>query len=152
MGVVFPLAAIRHAANAVEATLGIGAVVIVVGVAAFRGWNRHAEHTALGASVREFDDAARSLRRAELRFALFLWLVLGVECAFAAVWWYGGIEVHHGALTPIAIGMLWVPLAVVVLTLVWSIRLRATARRELDRLDARAGTSVSGAEPGPAHH
>jgi hypothetical protein len=39
MGVVFPLAAIRHAANAVEATLGIGAVVIVV------GWPRFAAGT-----------------------------------------------------------------------------------------------------------
>ena len=41
LAVVFPLLAIRHAANAVEATLGIGAAAIVLGVAAFRGWNRH---------------------------------------------------------------------------------------------------------------
>ena len=140
--VVFPLFAIRHAANAVEATLGIGAAVIVLGIAVFRGWNRYAERVALGTSAREFDEAARSLHHAELRFARFLWLVLGVEGVFAAVWWYGGIEIHHGALTPIAVWMLWVPLAVVVVTLAWSVRLRAGAKRELAALAVRSGAAL----------
>ena len=94
-----------------------------------------------GTSAREFDEAARSLHHAELRFARFLWLVLGVEGVFATVWWYGGIEIHHGALTPIAVWMLWVPLAVVVVTLAWSVRLRAGAKRELAALTVRASAA-----------
>jgi len=136
LAIGFPLVAIRHAANLVEAGLGIGAVAIVAGVSAFRGWNRRAENNVLAASARAFDDAVRSLRRAELHFTRFLWLVLGVESVFAGVWWYGGIEVHHDPLTPIAIGMLWVPLLVAVVVLAWSIRLHARAKRELANLEA----------------
>jgi hypothetical protein len=151
LAVVFPLLAIRHAADAVEATLGIGAAVIVLSVAVFRSWNRHAERVALGTSAREFDEAVRTVRYVELRFTRFLWLVLGVEGVFAAVWWYGGLEVHHGILTSIAVWMLWVPLAVVVVTLAWSVRLRARAKRELaalavrDRDDALASPSAPNA-------
>ena len=141
LAVVFPLVAMRHAANVVEATLGIGAVAIVLMVASFRAWNRRAESAALGASARHFDDAVRSLRRAELRFVRFLWLVLGVEGAFASAWWYGGIEVHHDVLAPIAVTMLWLPLSVVALTLAWSMRLYADARRELAAPAGREGVA-----------
>ena len=136
LGVAFPIAAMSHAANLVEAVLGIGAAAIVLSVAAFREWNRRAARAALGASVQEFDDAVRDLHRMELRFVHFLWLVLVVEGVFAAVWWYGGIAVHHDVLSLVAVGMLWLPLIVVAATVVWSIRLRATARRELDALAA----------------
>jgi hypothetical protein len=141
LAAVFPLAAIRHAANLTEGVLGIGAVAIVVSVAAFRARNRRAERVALGTSAREFDVAVRSLRQAELRFVRFLWLVLGVEGVFAAVWWAGGIEAHHSALSPIALGMLWLPLVVVAVALGWSISLRAAAKRELAASAFRAGTA-----------
>ena len=141
LGVVFPVAAMGHAANVIEAVLGIGATAIVLGVAAFREWNRRAERTALGTSAQEFDDAVRALRRLELRFVRVLWLVLAVEGVFAAVWWYGGISVHHDVISPVAVGMLWLPLIVVAATLVWSIRLRASARRELDALATSPRTS-----------
>jgi len=131
LAVVFPVMAMRHAANAAEAALGIGAIVIVLGVAGFRARNRRAERHALGTSGREFEDAVRSLRQAELRFVRFLWLVLGVEGVFAAAWWYGGMKVHHSPLSAIAVGMLWLPLLIVAITLGWSIRLRNTATREI---------------------
>ena len=137
LAVVFPVVAIRHAANLLEATLGMGAAIIVLGVAAFRAWHGRAERAALGASTREFDDAVRSLRGAELRFVRYLWFVLGVEGVFAAVWWYGGLEVHHNPLGPIAIAMLWVPLLLVAMALAWSVRLRADALRELASLAGR---------------
>jgi len=124
LGVAFPVAAMGHAANLIEAVLGIGATAIVLGVAGFREWDRRAERTALGSSALDFDEAVRALRRLELRFVRFLWLVLAVEGVFAAVWWYGGINVHHDVLSPVAIGMLWLPLIVVAVTVVWSIRLR----------------------------
>ena len=132
LGAAFPVVAMFHAANFIEAVLGSGAATIVLGVAAFREWHRRGERTALGASVQEFDDAVRVLRRTELRFVRFLWLVLAVEGVFAGVWWYGGINVHHDVSSPLAVGMLWLPLLVVAVTLVWSIRLRADARRELE--------------------
>src|SRR5262245_42010521 len=56
LAVAFPILALRHAANLVEATLGISTAVVVLGVSVFRRWNRRAERTALAASVREFDD------------------------------------------------------------------------------------------------
>lgn len=137
LAVAFPIVAVRHAANFIEATLGIGTAVVVLGGSAFRAWNRRAERTALGASVREFDDALRSLCRAELRFVRFLWFVLAVEGVFATVWWYGGLAVHDLGFAPVAIAMLWLPLAIVVATLIWSLRLNAAARRELDALAVR---------------
>lgn len=136
LAVAFPVAAMRHAANVMEAALGIGAIAIVAGVAGFRAWNQRAERHALGTSAREFEEAARALHQAELRFVRFLWLVLSVESFFAAVWWYGGMEVHHDALAVLAIVMLWVPLLIVVATLTWSIRLWTEARRELATLAA----------------
>jgi len=149
LAIVFPLVAMRHAANVIEATLGIGALLIVTSVASFRAWNRRAERTALGSSAREFDDAVRALRRAELKFVRFIWLVLGVEGAFAGVWWYGGLAVHHSALSPVAVGMLWIPLLLVVMTLVWSARLKSDAMRELEALAHRepAASAVDGGGP-----
>jgi len=137
LAVAFPLVAMRHAANPIEGALGIGAVLITVGVAAFRSWRRRSERRALAESTREFDDAVRALSRAELRFVRFLWLVLAVEGVFATVWWYGGLEVHHEMFSPIAVAMLWIPLAIVAVALGWSIRLRGHALRDLAGLSAR---------------
>jgi hypothetical protein len=143
LAVVFPIVAMRHAANLIEATLGIGAAIIVLGVAALRHWNRRAERTALGASARDFDHAVRSMRLAEFRFVRFLWLVLGLEGVFATVWWYGGIAAHHSVFAPIAFAMLWLPLTVVAATMIWSVRLRADALRELSALRLRETTRTS---------
>ena len=134
VAIAFPIAAMRHAANALEATLGIGAVVVVLGIAIFRAWNRRAERAALGTSAREFDSAVRGLRLAELRFVRFLWLVLGLEGVFFAIWWYGGLAIHDGWTSLLAIGSLWLPLLGAALVLVWSLRLRADALRELTAL------------------
>ncbi|HJR62521.1 MAG TPA: hypothetical protein VJ803_02370, partial [Gemmatimonadaceae bacterium] len=130
-------AALLHAADAVEATLGA-----LVAVAVVVAWTVHARARRREAAAAAVDDAKgyvavlRRLRRTQRAFARFVWLVLALELVFLGRWWAGGISAHRSDLSaPIAIVSLWIPLTAIAGLLAWTVRLHRHAARELQQLD-----------------
>ena len=129
------VAALRHAASPFELALGIGVIAIVAASAAFQEWRRMREQIALTTASSQYVATVRAIRRSQIRFARLLWSMLGVELVFFAVWWYGGLGLHHSLMTPIALATVWLPLVTFGVLARWALKLRRTAREDLERLD-----------------
>ena len=127
--------AITHAADVGEAVL---AVLVAVGIATT--WLAHAwgqrEHDADASDAVSFLHTALRARRGQVKLARFVWTVLSLEAVFLVTWWAGGLRVHaHEALSLLAVGWLWGPLATMLGLAWWSVRLHRRASGELRELE-----------------
>ena len=127
-------AALRHAGNAFEVTLGV-----VVGVGIVAVWIMDvANHRRASANLEAPADVYVATRRAlcvrQVHFAQLAWIVTALDLAFLIPWWIGGIEVHGGGFHVVQLLTMWGPLALMGVFVWWTIRLRLRARAELARL------------------
>ena len=128
-------AALSHAANTLEALLGLGA-----GVALALAWvaaviaDRRTD--AIIAETGERYAAARaSILQAQLRVVRFVWIVLGTLLVFLVPWWIGGFAAHgDGMLSAIGLYAFWLPAAGIVALLRWTIARARSAGREVAAL------------------
>jgi hypothetical protein len=128
--------ALRHAADALEATLGVSVAVAIAVMWVLRVLAHRREIDVVGSSATNYVAALRSFRARQLRFVHFAWAVLALELVFLAPWWAGGITAHRARLgDPIALVSLWLPLATMAGFAAWTARLRHAADAELRRLE-----------------
>jgi len=127
--------ALNHAASPLELTLGVGAMCIVAASLAFQEWRRTRERSAIISAPTEFVATMRSIRRSQLRFARSLGTSLAAEMLFFAVWWYGGLGLHHSLMSTVVLATLWLPVLVFAALAPWAWTLHRTARDDLRRLD-----------------
>lgn len=134
-GVALVGLALVHAANALEAALGI---VVGAGICgAWLGWRAldRREQRAPDATTVEHLSRAAGVRRGRKRLAEFVIVVLALDLVFLVPWWVIGTRVHARRITSAgAIGTMWLPLLVMALVLLWAVRTRRHAARELARL------------------
>jgi hypothetical protein len=127
-------AALRHAGNAFEITLGV-----VVGIGIVAVWlmdvanQRHAAAN-VEAPADEYVATRHALCVRQVRFARLAWIVTTLDLAFLIPWWIGGIKVHGSGFHEAQLLTMWGPLALMGAFVWWTIRLRERARAELARL------------------
>jgi hypothetical protein len=130
------IAALRHAANAFEAALGL---VVGVGIAAV--WlmdaaNQRDARAGAEAPTNEYRSTRRALCIRQDRFARLGWIVVTLDLIFLIPWWIGGIAVHGGGFHLAQVLTVWGPLVLMAGFVAWTISLRRRARAELARLSA----------------
>ena len=135
VGIAGVLAAMSHAADAVERILGSLAIAGLV-----TAWVAHVRgvRAARRAASEPSDDFVREraeTRRRQIRFARFTWVVVLCALVFLAPWWIGGVRAHGVAPAGLMLAGFWIPVAVIVGCVVWTIRLARGARAELDALE-----------------
>jgi hypothetical protein len=124
--------ALMHAANRVEAALGI-----VVGALIGMAWLKRRdlardEQRALEATRPDCLAMMRALRNRQARLAQFVWLILALDLAFLIPWWVIGSRVHSRRLSDLgSIETMWIPLLGMALLTAWAARSRARAMRDL---------------------
>jgi len=134
VALVVVVAALRHAGNPFEMTLG---VVVGIGIAVV--WTmdvanqRHAT-AKVEAPIEEYAAMRRALCVRQDRFARLAWIVTALDLAFLIPWWIGGIKVHGGGFHAAQLLTMWAPLTLMGAFVWWTIRLRRQARAELARL------------------
>src|SRR5215831_11469121 len=127
-------AALRHAGNPFEVTLGA-----VVGIGIIAVWTmdvanqRHAA-AKVEAPTDEYAATRRALCVRQVRFSQLGWIVTALDLAFVVPWWIGGIKVHGGGFHVAQLLTMWGPLALMGAFVWWTIRFRRRAREELTRL------------------
>jgi hypothetical protein len=131
-------AALRHAANAVEAALGL-----VVGVGIGAVWlidavNQRDDGLGAEASGDEYRRSRRALCVRQISFARLGWIVVFLDLVFLIPWWIGGIAVHGAGLHAIQLLTVWTPLALMAGFVAWTIVLRRRASAELHALESAA--------------
>ena len=128
-------AAVRHAANPFEVALALVAAAISVWALAREVATRRAEVRLLGTALTDYPTMLMALRRREIAMSRFTVLVVGALLLFLVLWWSGGWAYHRGQfLTPLSIGLFWVPLAGSIGLLVWSFRVGRLARQQLEQI------------------
>ena len=129
-------AALRHAADPVEMALGLSVAAAVVVAWIVHIAARRREASVASAVPSEYVAVMRQLRRRQLRFVRFAWVVLALELVFLTWWWARGLPVHRSELgSSIAIVSLWIPILAVAGLLAWTVRLYRQATHELRQLD-----------------
>ena len=127
-------AALRHAGNPFEVTLGV-----VVGIGIVAVWmmdlanQRHAA-AKVEAPADEYVAMRRALCVRQARFAQLAWIVTALDLTFLVPWWIGGFKVHGGGFHAMQLFTMWGPLTLMGAFVWWTIRLRRRARAELGRL------------------
>jgi hypothetical protein len=127
-------AALRHAANAFEAALGL---VVAVGIATvwwLDAMNQGNDAEKVEAPANEYRAARRALCIRQDRFARLGWVVVALDLAFLFPWWIGGFAVHGSGFKVGQVLTIWLPLALMAAFIVWTIALRRRARAELRRI------------------
>jgi hypothetical protein len=127
-------AALRHAGNPLEVTLGIVVAIGIVAVWMMDAANHRHAAAKLEAPADEYVAMQRALCVRQVRFAQLTWIVTALDLAFLVPWWIGGIEVHGGGFHAIQLLTMWGPLALMGAFVWCTIRLRRRARAELARL------------------
>jgi hypothetical protein len=124
--------ALRHAANAFEAALGL-VVGLSIGILWLRRIRlREREDAGVASSSPEHLAVLESVRRHEVRLAQFIWIVLLLELAFLTPWWVIGSRVHHRSFTNVDSWLaVWLPILGMLALFAWSLRLWRRARAEL---------------------
>ncbi|HEV8411059.1 MAG TPA: hypothetical protein VGQ30_11140 [Gemmatimonadaceae bacterium] len=135
-------AALRHAGNPFEASLGL---IVGLGVAAVwlfdaRIQLRAAESVA--APQEEYFATRRRLCIRRLRFVRLGWIVVALDLAFLIPWWIGGLRVHGSAFNAGQLLTIWTPVAAMAVFLAWTVTVRSRARAELARLDGLASRAT----------
>ncbi len=127
-------AALRHAGNAFEKTLGVVVSAGIVGVWLLGVANQRRAAEKVEAPTDEYRAMRRTLCHRRERFAQLGWIVVGLDLAFLVPWWIGGFAVHGGGFHPWQILTIWGPLAIMAGFVAWTIALRRDARAELERM------------------
>jgi hypothetical protein len=134
--------ALRHAANRLEAGLGI---VVAIGICAAWLWRRELarqEQRSLEAGSVDHLRLVRAVRRRQARLAEFIWAIVALDLMFLIPWWVIGARVHSRRLSDVgAIETMWLPLLGMALLVAWAARLRTRAVRDLGQLDPRITAS-----------
>jgi hypothetical protein len=128
--------ALQHAANALEAGLGL-AVGLGISIAwVQRILLRRREHASETAASDDYLVAIRKLRRRQMRLAQFVWIVVTLDFVFLIPWWVIGSRVHSRRLTDLgSVLIMWVPIVGFIALFVWSFRLRRNAELEMEEID-----------------
>jgi NADH:ubiquinone oxidoreductase subunit 3 (subunit A) len=136
--VAFVGLALMHAANVLEAALGI-----FVGAAICAIWLRRRdlareEQRSLEAGTTDHLGLVRVVRQRQTRLAQFIWIVLALDLVFLVPWWVIGSRVHSRRLTDIgSVETMWLPLLGMALIAVWAWRMRRRAKRDLREIEPR---------------
>jgi hypothetical protein len=127
-------AALRHAGNALEITLGVvvGIGIIAVWLMDFGNQRRAAEK--VDAPTEEYLAMRRALCVRRLRFGSLAMIVTTLDLAFLIPWWIGGFRIHGAGFHAMQLLTLWGPLTLMLAFVGWTVRLRRSARAELERL------------------
>lgn len=130
-------AALRHAGNVFERTLGGVVSVGIVGVWIFGFANQRSAVDNVEANADEYRATRVTLCRRQARFARFGWAVVALDLVFLIPWWIGGFAVHGSGFHATQLLTIWLPLSIMAGFVAWTIVLRRHARAELDRLSTR---------------
>src|SRR5882757_1772022 len=105
LGVV--AAALRHAGNAFEVTLGVvvGVGIVVVWLMDLGNQRRAAEK--VEAPAEEYIATRRALCVRRLRFASLAMIVTALDLAFLIPWWIGGFRIHGAGFHGMQLLTLW---------------------------------------------
>jgi hypothetical protein len=130
-------AALRHAGNPLERSLG---VVVALGIIA--AWAADAaNHARALERVESGPDEYAAVRRAlcarRIRFVYLAWIVVALDIVFLVPWWIGGFAIHGFGFHWAQLATMWGPLALMSWFVVWAARLRARSIVELRRLTDR---------------
>ena len=130
-------AALRHAGNALEITLGVIVACGIVAVWISDARNQRHESEKVEALPDEYRATRHALCTRRIRFAQLGWLVVALDLVFLIPWWIGGLSVHGAGFHLSQILTMWLPLGVIAAFVTWTIALRRRATGELVRLGAR---------------
>jgi hypothetical protein len=128
--------ALMHAANALEAGLGlfVGLAISVIWIQ--RGRIRIREQEGDIASAVEYLLVLRRARRQRIRLAEFVWVVVILDLVFLIPWWIIGARFHHNGLTdPATWVSMWLPIVGLIALCLWALGVWRSARRELREVD-----------------
>ena len=134
---VIVAAALRHAGNPLERTLGVIVGMGIVGAWLFDASNRRRVLDKVESGPEEYAAARRELCTRRIRFAYMGWIVVALDFVFLVPWWIGGVKVHGGGLSWMQVQSIWGPIATMIAFVAWTIKVRTGARMELDRLRQR---------------
>lgn len=126
-------AALRHAGNPVEASLGLVVAAGIVAVWLANARNQRRDGEQVEAAAIEYRAARRDLCGRQIRFARLAWIVIALDLVFLVPWWIGGISVHGARFSVTQVLTIWGPLVVMAGVIAWTIRLHRSARGELAR-------------------
>ena len=132
LGVV--AAALRHAGNAFEITLGVVVAVGIIAVWLMDVGNQRRWAEKVDAPAEEYLAMRRALCIRRLRFGSLAMIVTALDLAFLVPWWIGGFRIHGAGFHVMQLLTLWGPLALMLAFVGWTVRLRRGARAELERL------------------
>lgn len=127
-------AALRHAGNPFEVTLGVVVGIGIVAVWMMDAANQRHATANVEAPADEYVAMRRVLCARQVRFAELGWIVTALDLAFLIPWWIGGFKVHGGGFHAMQLLTMWGPLTLMGAFVWWTIRLRRRARAELARL------------------
>jgi hypothetical protein len=128
--------ALMHAANALEAGLGlfVGLAISVIWIQ--RGRIRLREQEGDAASAVEYLRVLRRARHQRIRLAEFVWVVVILDLVFLIPWWIIGTRFHHRGLTDAATWVsMWLPIVGLIALCLWALGVWRSARRELGEVD-----------------
>jgi hypothetical protein len=127
-------AALRHAANPFEMTLGlvVGAGIVFVWV--LDGHNQRRDHDQADAPVREYRLMRTKLCARQIQFARFGWSVVALDLTFLIPWWRGGVRVHGTMLHPAQLVGFGIPVLLLAGFVAWTLIVRRRALIELGHL------------------
>jgi hypothetical protein len=128
--------ALVHAANALEAALGLFVGLAISAIWIQRGRIRLNEQEGDVASTVEYLGLLRRARHQRKRLAEFVWIVVILDLVFLIPWWIIGSRFHHRGLTDAATWFsMWLPILGFMALCLWALRVWRSARREVGEVD-----------------
>jgi hypothetical protein len=127
-------AALYHAANAIELSLGVIVAVGIIATWAVDASNHARALESVEAGPEEYAAVRRGLCARRIRFVYLSWIVVALDIVFLVPWWIGGFAIHGAGFHWDQILTMWGPLALMVWFVVWASRVRARSVAELRRL------------------
>jgi hypothetical protein len=127
-------AALRHAGNAFEITLGLVVGIGIIAVWLMDAGNQRRAATRVDAPAEEYTAMRRALCVRRRRFANLAMIVTALDLAFLIPWWIGGFRIHGAGFHAMQLLTLWCPLALMLVFVGWTLRLKRRAGAELSRL------------------
>jgi hypothetical protein len=128
--------ALMHAANALEAGLGLIVGLAISAIWIQRGRIRLHEQEGDVASTVEYLGVLRRARQQRIRLAEFVWVVVILDLIFLTPWWIIGTRFHHRTLTDAGTWIsMWLPILGFITLCLWALRVWRSARREIGEVD-----------------